>query len=548
MKTTTPALNPTRRFLSPLVLALVLGTRTALAVSTPLQTVPGTSNGIEQPVVVAVDTTTGASAAVVVTGISHVLGQASNFVTAKYDGGNQLWIKTFNGAANSFDQPRAMALDTAGNIYVTGTSRGANGNDYATVKYSPAGVELWTARYDADADDVPTAICVGADGAIYVTGYSNTIGLEAEGITTVKYSADGAQLAVLHLPEPQAAAFDAEGPAAIAVDSAGNILLAGASAALQENFAALVLRLNAAGQVLGESRVSGPPQFQVMPKSLALAADGSFALVSSGEVEATGEAALLVTKFSAAGESLWSGRVGQEVTAAQVRIDLQGNVIVIGTAEEKDLLTLKYNSVGTLLRKTEEPLGNAVAFAPGVTSDHIVTATLQPLSAGIANLATFVTPIATSGSLPQITVPPEGFSLVPGTDPALTVQAQNAASYQWLRDGVPINGAVGASFLPAGLPGDYSVELGNSFGTVVSPFARVSADDVLFGFGFQADGTFHALFSGEISRIYELQSSDDLSLWNTFFFTGRYTGGQLPIMDTPAAGTPHRYYRARRYL
>ena len=542
--------NPPRRLLSPLLLALVLGTGTAFAASTLIQTVPGTGNGIEQPVAAAIDTSAGAASggALVVTGISHVLGQASNFSTAKYAAGKQLWLKSYNGPSSSFDQPRAMTLDAAGNIYVTGTSRGAHGNDYATVKYSPNGDELWTARYDAEVDDVPTAICVGADGAIYVTGYSNGEGFVAEGITTVKYSATGTQLAVFTLPEAEAAMFDADGPAAIAADAKGNVLLAGASAGLQEQFDLLVLRLDAKGGVIGESRVSGPPQYQILPRSLALAADGSFAVLSTGELEATGEADLFVTRFSAAGQSRWSGRAGQEVAGAELRFDPQGDVIVVGTSDQKDLLTLKYSPEGALLGRTEEPLGNALAFAWGAKADEIITATVQPLAAGIANLATFVTPIATSGSLPQITVPPEGYSLVPGTDPALTVQAQNAASYQWLRDGVPINGAVGASFLPAGLPGDYSVEVGNSFGTVVSPFARVSADDVIFGFGFQADGTFHALFSGEISRIYSLQSSDDLNLWNTFFFTGRYTGGQLPIMDKPPTGTPHRYYRVRRYL
>lgn len=548
MKTTPLALNPTRRFLSPLLLALVLGTGTALAVSTPLQTVPGTGNGIEQPLAVAIDSSAGGGGAVVVTGISHVLGQASNFVTAKYANGTQLWSKTFNGAANSFDQPRAMALDADGNIYVTGTSRSATGNDYATVKYSPAGAELWTARYNSDADDVPTAICVGADGSIYVTGYSNSVGLEAEGITTVKYSPAGAQLAVIPLPEPEAEAFDADGPAAIAVNAAGTIFLAGASVELQEYYDLLVIRQNAAGQVIGESRVSGPPQFQVFPKSLALAADGSFAAISSGENEATGEADLLVTKFSASGESLWSGRVGQEVSAAQVRIDAQGNVIVIGTAEEKDLLTLKYNAVGTLLSETEEALGNAVAFAPGANADQIITATVQPLSAGKANLASFTTPIGTSASLPQITTPPEGYALIPGVNGTLFVSATGATGFQWLRNGVPVNGAVSASYSPGQVAGDYSVAVSNAFGTVTSPLARVSADDVLFGFDLLADGTFQATFSGELNRVYELQSSDDLSLWKTFSTAKRYTGTQLTISDKPAAGTPHKYYRARRFL
>jgi outer membrane protein assembly factor BamB len=539
--------NPSRRLLSPLL--LVLGTGTAFAASTLIQTVPGTGNGIEQPVAAAIDTSAGAASggALVVTGISHVLGQASNFSTAKYAAGKQLWLKSYNGPSSSFDQPRAMTLDAAGNIYVTGTSRGAHGNDYATVKYSPNGDELWTARYDTEVDDVPTAICVGADGAIYVTGYSNGEGFVAEGITTVKYSATGTQLAVFTLPEAESAMFDADGPAAMAADAQGNILLAGASAGLQEQFDLLVLRLDAKGGVIGESRVSGPPQYQILPRSLALAADGSFAALSTGELEATGEADLFVTRFSAAGQSRWSGRVGQEVAGAELRFDPQGNAIVVGTSDQKDLLTLKYSPEGTLLSRTGEPLGNALAFAWGAKADEIITATVLPLSAGIANLATYRTPVTTSDSLPQIIVPPEGYALIPGVTRVLAVQAQGAASYQWYRDGVAINGATSATYLPAGLAGDYSVEVGNSFGTVLSPLARVRADDVIYSAVFLKDGSFHALFSGETTRVYELQSSDDLTVWSTFF-TQRYTGAPWTIADQPPAATPHRYYRARRFL
>ena len=88
----------------------------------------------------------------------------------------QQWIARYNGPANSFDIAYALALDNAGNVYVTGSDQKVIYNsDYLTVKYNSAGVQQWTARYAGPANDNDEAYALAVDksGNVYVTGYIN---------------------------------------------------------------------------------------------------------------------------------------------------------------------------------------------------------------------------------------------------------------------------------------------------------------------------------------------------------------------------------------
>ena len=99
-----------------------------------------------------------------------------DYATIKYDSaGQQQWVARYNGPANGADSAEAIAVDSSGNVYVTGESAGqGTRNDFATVKYNSTGQEQWVARYNGpgNGDDQANAIAVDVSGNVYVTGQS----------------------------------------------------------------------------------------------------------------------------------------------------------------------------------------------------------------------------------------------------------------------------------------------------------------------------------------------------------------------------------------
>ncbi len=114
-----------------------------------------------------------------------------DFITIRYlpDGGIA-WSNTYSWPQAEwyeYDYANAVVVDAEGNAIVTGPSMDIDTYyDFATVKYSPAGKVLWTARYSGVAGyDWPTAIALDDLGDVYVTGMMELW------FSTVKYGADG---------------------------------------------------------------------------------------------------------------------------------------------------------------------------------------------------------------------------------------------------------------------------------------------------------------------------------------------------------------------
>nr|MDQ2987388.1 SBBP repeat-containing protein [Armatimonadota bacterium] len=166
---------------------------------------------------------------VYVTGYSLGAGTREDYATIKYgSNGNQLWLARYNGPGNEYDYANALAVDAAGNVYVTGESYGGeNDFDYATIKYDSNGNQLWVARYDGPGNDLDLAWALAVDGAgsVYVTGSSVGAGTFSD-YATIKYDSNGNELWVARYNGP---GNNDDSATALAVDGAGNVYVTGSS-------------------------------------------------------------------------------------------------------------------------------------------------------------------------------------------------------------------------------------------------------------------------------------------------------------------------------
>jgi hypothetical protein len=102
----------------------------------------------------------------------------------------EAWVQRHGSEseAGTEDYANKVVTDAAGNVIVAGPTgnQTGGGSDMLIIKYSGAGVPLWTNRYNGpgNGDDWPqtkSSLAIGSDGAVYVAGTSDG------DFTTVKY-------------------------------------------------------------------------------------------------------------------------------------------------------------------------------------------------------------------------------------------------------------------------------------------------------------------------------------------------------------------------
>ncbi len=349
--------------------------RAQVAVQEWVQRYNGSGNGEDDTSAVAVDS----HGDVIVTGSSWGIGSSFDYLTIKYSSaGVPLWTNRYNGRGNGNDYANAVAVDAFDNVIVTGEASGSgSGFDYVTIKYSSAGVPLWTNRYNGSAnqDDRAYALAVDAQGAAYVTGASiaSSGGFD---FATVAYSSAGV---ALWTNRYNGSANKDDRPVAVAVDDQGHVYVTGQSLGAAGGWNYVTIGYSTAGMPLWTNIYNGSAGQADYP--FALAADPHGNVYVTGEsVGSLGGFNYATIAYSSAGVPLWlnlyNGSASGDDVAYAVAVDPSGNVVVTGGSagshSASDFATIKYSGAGIPLwtnRYNGAANGDDTAYAVAVDTN-----------------------------------------------------------------------------------------------------------------------------------------------------------------------------------
>lgn len=309
------------------------------------------AGGEDRPSALKVDRTGNAY----ITGSSDGWHTAYDFLTIKYKpSGKREWFARLNNAENHSDFANDIAVDSAGSVYVTGTSRfDTTDYDIVTVKYSSAGKTQWGMRYIGPGilpnwkDDVGRFIETDAGGNIYVTGTSES---GSRDIVTIKYDGSGQVLWDERFDGPDH--MDDE-PSGLAVDPEGNVYVAGTSGMSDSGQDIILIKYNASGAWQWMKSYTSSGNYPEDAQDI-FVDNGGHAFVT-GSTNVSGTNKYITLKYSPTGEREWAAKFGYGYGGGAYSVDVDGSGYVYVTGDvhspksSYDIVTVKYNAKGKKL-------------------------------------------------------------------------------------------------------------------------------------------------------------------------------------------------------
>lgn len=283
--------------------------------------------------------------------LSYGAGYYDAFITKLTPSGTLSWFKTFGGDDN--DNSYDIAVDSAGNIYVTGEtgSYGAGFRSIFISKFTSSGILSWFNTISGDLTDCGYGIAVDSSGYVYITGETSSYGAGDYDVFVAKLDSTGGDL----LWFKTIGGSNIDRGYGIAIDSSGYVYITG------ETFSygagdrdAFIAKLDASGNLLWFKIIGGENH----DSSYGIAIDASGYIYITGYTDSygAGETDILIAKVDALGNLLWLKIIGGNAWdyGHSIVIDASNNIYITGDtnsygAGNRDVFIARLDSSGSLL-------------------------------------------------------------------------------------------------------------------------------------------------------------------------------------------------------
>ena len=283
------------------------------------------------------------------------------------------WPQIYDGGHN--DTAWGIAIDSYGNVIVTGLSYDGSTYNFHTIKYDSNGKEIWNATYDSGIEDQATDVAIDSEDSIIVVGFKGIMEdtLPEGCYHVIKYDSNGKEIWNVSYKIGKLSF-----PIGVAVDAKDNIIVTGVR--LKYGFGGIELpcwtiKLDKNGEQIWNETF----QIGAQDEGHGVAIDSKGDIIIAGYTSGYSSFSCFIVKYDGNGNETWAIKYGKYCMASDVAIDSKGNIVIVGSNFSKgyyksDYYIAKLNEHGNILwTKSFDSGGNDLAYAVAIDSyDNII--------------------------------------------------------------------------------------------------------------------------------------------------------------------------------